>query len=51
MTVDVKEKSGHYTGHATLKQTDFGIEPVKVAGGAVRVKDEVQVEFDIQLSP
>jgi polyisoprenoid-binding protein YceI len=50
VTVDVIEKAGHYTGHATLKQTDFGIKPVKVAGGTVTVKDEVRVEFDIQIA-
>jgi len=51
VTTEVTEKAGHYTGRATVKQTDFGIKPVKVAGGTVKVKDEVQVEFDIQLSP
>jgi len=51
VTADVSEKSGHYTGRATVKQTDFGIKPVKVAGGTVKVKDEVRVEFDIQLAP
>jgi hypothetical protein len=33
-----------------LKQTEFGIKPVKVAGGAVRVKDEIQIDLDIQLA-
>jgi polyisoprenoid-binding protein YceI len=51
VTVDVHEQGGHYTGNSTLKQTDFGIKPVKVAGGSVKVKDEVRVEFDIQLAP
>jgi polyisoprenoid-binding protein YceI len=51
VNVDVLEKSGHYTGRATVKQTDFGMKPVKVAGGTVKVKDEVRVEFDIQLAP
>lgn len=37
----------HYTGKATLKQTDFGIQPVSVAGGTVKVKDEVEIEFDV----
>jgi polyisoprenoid-binding protein YceI len=32
-------------GGFPLKQTDFGIEPVTAAGGTVRVKDEVQVQF------
>jgi polyisoprenoid-binding protein YceI len=47
----VREMGGHYTGALTLKQTDFGIKPVKIAGGAVRVKDEIRIEFDIQLAP
>jgi polyisoprenoid-binding protein YceI len=47
--VDVTEQSGKYTGQAVLKQTGFGITPVKVAGGAVRVKDEVRIEFDIRV--
>jgi len=50
VTVEVKESGGHFTGAALLKQTDFGMKPVKVAGGTVKVKDEVRVEFDIQLA-
>jgi len=50
VVVEVRESGGHYTGTARLKQSDFGIQPVKVAGGTVRVKDEVRVEFDIQLA-
>ncbi len=48
--VDVREEAGHYRGAARLKQTDFGIKPVKLAGGTLRVKDEVRIEFDIQVS-
>jgi polyisoprenoid-binding protein YceI len=50
VTVTVSEKAGHYAGSSLLKQTDFGIKPVKIAGGAVRVKDEVRIEFDVQLA-
>lgn len=50
VTVEVKEANGRYTGTALLKQTDFGITPVKVAGGTVKVKDEVRIEFEIQLA-
>jgi len=50
VVVDVSEKDGHYVGTAQLKQTDFGIKPVRVAGGTVRVKDELRIEFDIQLA-
>jgi hypothetical protein len=45
--VRVEGESGHYRGSAELKQKDFGITPVSVAGGTVKVKNEVRVEFDI----
>lgn len=45
--VSVKESGGHFLGTAQVKQTDFGITPVTVAGGAVKVKDEVKIEFDV----
>ena len=51
ITVQVREKNGHYVGQASLKQTDFGIKPIRVGGGAVRVKDELRIEFNIQLTP
>jgi polyisoprenoid-binding protein YceI len=49
VTVDVSLKDGAYRGTAALKQTEFGIKPVTVAGGTVKVKDEVRVEFAIAL--
>jgi len=36
-----------YRGEALIRQQDFGIEPVRVAGGTVKVKDEVKVAFEI----
>ena len=48
VTVEVRRASGAYTGETRIKQTDFGIEPVKVAGGAVKVKDELKIEFVIR---
>ena len=50
VTVNVSEKSGHYVGGAPIKQSDFGMKPVKAAGGTVKTKDEVRIEFDIQLA-
>jgi polyisoprenoid-binding protein YceI len=47
VAVDVALQDGHYRGSASVKQSDFGIEPIRVAGGAVKVKDEVKMEFDI----
>jgi hypothetical protein len=37
----------HYTGTTRLKQTAFGIQPVSIAGGTVKVKDEIQIDFDV----
>jgi len=39
------------SGELTLRQTDYGIELVSVAGGALKVKDEVKVSFDLIASP
>jgi polyisoprenoid-binding protein YceI len=47
VTVEVREHGGHYTGSVKLKQTQFGMKPVTVAGGTVKVKDEVEVVFEI----
>ena len=35
------------TGRATVRQTLFGIKPVKAGGGTVKVKDEVEVVFTV----
>jgi polyisoprenoid-binding protein YceI len=45
--VNVEGQNGHYKGTAELKQKDFGITPINVGGGAVKVKNELRVEFDI----
>jgi polyisoprenoid-binding protein YceI len=36
-----------YTGSVKLKQTDFGIAPVSIAGGAIKVKDVIDVILEI----
>jgi YceI-like protein len=47
ISVQVLRSNGRYRGDAVLKQRDFGITPVSVAGGTVKVKDELKIEFDI----
>ena len=47
VVVNVSGKGDHYTGKATVKQTEFGMKPVTVGGGTVKVKDEVEIEFAI----
>ena len=36
-------------GEYKFKQTSFGIKPIQLAGGTVKVKDELQVEFELFL--
>jgi polyisoprenoid-binding protein YceI len=36
-------------GEYRFKQTAFGIRPIQLAGGTVKVKDEVRVEFELFL--
>ena len=48
VTTDVQKANGAYTGEVRIKQTQFGIKPVSVAGGAVKVKDELKIEFVIR---
>ena len=47
VVVAVSETDGNYVGSATLRQRDFGITPITIAGGTVRVKDSVKVEFEV----
>jgi len=45
--VTVKQAGDAYSGTARIKQSDFGIQPVRVAGGAVKVKNELDIGFNI----
>ena len=49
VTVQVLQDNNHYTGEASVKQTDFAIKPPGKAG--VRAKDELKIQFEIQLAP
>jgi polyisoprenoid-binding protein YceI len=37
----------HGQGELSVLQTDYGITPVKVGGGTVKVKDKLKITFDI----
>jgi len=47
VAVIVIRQSGHYKGSTTLRQTEFGIAPISIAGGTVKVKDEITIDFDV----
>jgi len=39
--------NGRYNGSVKIKQTDYGIAPVSIAGGTVKVKDVIEIVFEI----
>jgi YceI-like protein len=47
LTVDVVREQDHYKGSTSLKQSDFGITPISIGGGTVKVKNELRIDFDI----
>lgn len=47
VTVTVKKNGDAYTAHTVLKQTDFGIKPISVGGGMIKVKNEIGIDFEI----
>jgi YceI-like domain len=51
LTLDTGRAGGIYRGSVRLKQRDFGITPISIAGGTVKVKDEVLIEFEIAAAP
>jgi polyisoprenoid-binding protein YceI len=51
VTVNVKREGESYTGHTVIKQTDFGIKPISLGGGMIRIKDPVDIEFVIFSRP
>jgi polyisoprenoid-binding protein YceI len=47
VSLAVKRSGDSYTAHTALKQTTFGIKPISVGGGMIKVKDEVELDFTI----
>jgi len=46
-SVSLDNAGWHAEGRFSLQQTDFGIAPHSALGGALSVRDELQVDFDI----
>jgi hypothetical protein len=47
VSLTVKRSGASYSTRTMLKQTDFGIKPVTVGGGMIKVKNEVEIDFQI----
>lgn len=46
--LSVRKLDGRYVGAITIKQTDYGIQPIRAGGGAVGVKNELKIDFVIE---
>jgi len=47
VSLTVKQTGESWTTHTVLKQTDFGIQPLSIGGGMIKVKNEVEIDFQI----
>ena len=50
VTATARREGSRYVGSALVRQSDFGIVPITRWAGLVRVKDEVEIEFDVALA-
>jgi hypothetical protein len=48
---DVTVVDGRIHGKATVSQKAFGIPPISAAGGTIKVRDEVEIDFDVVVEP
>jgi polyisoprenoid-binding protein YceI len=47
VSLTVKQTGDSYTTHTVLRQTDFDIKPISIGGGMIKVKNEVEIDFQI----
>ena len=47
LTFAVVRREGRWRGTVSIRQREFGMQPISIAGGTVKVKDEVHIDFDI----
>jgi polyisoprenoid-binding protein YceI len=51
VSLTVKQTGDSWTTRTVLKQTDFGIKPISIGGGMIKVKNEVEIDFQIVARP
>ena len=47
VSLTVKQSGESYTTRTVLKQTDFRIKPISIGGGMIKVKNELELDFEI----
>ena len=51
MRVEPDGAGYHVSGEGIVRQTDWGIKPYSAFMGALKVKDEVKISFDVKVGP
>lgn len=51
ISLTVKQNGDSYATHTVLKQTDYGITPISIGGGMIKVKNELELDFQIFARP
>lgn len=49
LTLTVRQRDSRYEGHATVVQSAYGITPYRALLGALRLRDAVTVEFEVDV--
>jgi polyisoprenoid-binding protein YceI len=47
VSLTVRQTGESYSTRTVIKQTDFGIKPISIGGGMIKVKNEVEIDFQI----
>ena len=47
INVDVNRDGESYSGHMSLKQTDFGMKPISLGAGIIHAEDLAEIDFKI----
>jgi polyisoprenoid-binding protein YceI len=47
ISFDVNRDGDSYSGHLSLKQTDFGMKPISLGGGIIHAEDSADIDFKI----
>lgn len=50
LDVRVDERSGRASGNTTIRQSSYGIKPFSALMGALKIKDSVDIQFDVKIS-
>lgn len=45
VSMSVKRSSDSWGGHTVIRRTDFGIKPISIGGGTIKIRHAVGIDF------